>query len=191
MDPKVDEYFAHEERWREESEQLRAILLDCDVQEALKWRKPCYTFEGNNIAIIQSMKGFLALMFFKGVLLEAPDGVLQEQGEHTQSARRLCFTSVQEVVEMEALVKDLVGQAIEVERAGKTVPKKTELALVEELQARLDDDPALKAAFEALTPGRQRAYNIYFSGAKQAETRAARVEKYVPKILGGKGLRDR
>ena len=191
MDPKVDAYLASAKRWREESEQLRAIMLDCELGEALKWGKPCYTVEGKNIAIIQPMNAFVALMFFKGALLDDAQSVLQEQGENTQSARRLCFTGVREIVEAEAVVKDLVRQAIEVERAGLTVPKKTELVLVEELQTRLDADPELKAAFEALTPGRQRAYSLFFSGAKRSKTRADRVEKCVRPILAGKGLRDR
>lgn len=191
MSSDVDAYVARAKRWRTETAQLRSILADCGLEEALKWGKPCYAVDGKNVAIIQPMKAFLALMFFKGALLSGPDGVLQEQGENTQSARRLCFTSVGEVVEMEAVLRDLVRQAIDVERSGRSLPKRTALAPVEELRARLDADPELAAAFNALTPGRQRAYNIYFSGAKQAKTRAARVEKCVPAILAGKGLRDR
>lgn len=190
MDPDVNEFYASVISWGEVAQRLRRILLECELDEALKWRKPCYTFDGNNICIVQHMNDFLALMFFKGALLEDPDELLQEQGENTRSARRLCFTSVDEVDGMEGAVKDFVRQAIEVERKGLTVPKDDELVLVEELQDRLEADPALKAAFEALTPGRQRGYNIYFSGAKQSKTRAARVEKYVSKILAGKGMRD-
>lgn len=189
-DPEVDAYFANAKRWVEESKQLRRILLGCDVEEALKWGKPCYVHDGNNIAIMQKMKGFLALMFFKGALLKDPDGLLREQGENSQSARRLCFTDVSQVRKMEAAVKDFVRRAIEVERAGLKVPRKT-MVLAEELQARLDDDPALAAAFTALTPGRQREYNLYISGAKQSKTRAARVDKHIPRILAGRGLRDR
>lgn len=190
MAPGVDAYFARAKRWREESERLRAIMIDCRLDEALKWGKPCYSAEGKNIVIIQPMKAFVALMFFKGALIKVSKGVLQEPGDHTQSARRVCFTSVREVVELEAVLRDLVQQALEVERTGLTVPK-TELALIKELQTRLDADPEMKAAFEALTPGRQRAYNIYFSEAKRPTTRAERVEKCVPAILAGKGLRDR
>lgn len=186
----VDEFLACATSWHDECAALRAILLDCGLGEAIKWGKPCYTHDGSNIAIVQPFKDFLALMYFKGALLDAPDGVLQEQGENTRSARRLCFTSVAQVAEMEATVRDLVRQAIEVDQAGLTVDP-PELELVDELQARLDDDPALKAAFEALTPGRQREYNLYVSGAKQSQTRARRVDKHAPRILAGKGLRDR
>lgn len=190
MNPQVDAYLSKSKRWREETAELRAILLDCGLGEALKWGKPCYTAEDNNIAIIQPMKNFLALMFFKGALIDDVQGVLEEQGEHSRSQRRMCFTSVQQVVEAEEALRNYVQAAIEVERAGLTVPKPTELVLVEELQARLDEDPALNAAFEALTPGRQREYHLHFSGAKQSKTRTARIEKFVPKILAGKGFRD-
>ena len=188
-DPKVDAYFANATRWVEESEALREILLGCDVQEALKWGKPCYAHAGKNIAVIQKMKNFLALLFFKGALLEDEHGLLEAQGENTRSARRLCFTDVKEVRKKKAAVRKFVRRAIEVEKAGLQVPKK-KVVLAEELQARLKDDPGLKAAFEALTPGRQREYNLYFSGAKQSKTRAARVEKWVPSIRAGKGMRD-
>ena len=186
----VDAYFARAKQWREESERLRTILLACELDEALKWGKPCYGVDGKNIAIIQPMKAFVALLFFKGALLEDPDGVLEEQGENTRSALRLCFTSVREVAEMESVVRDFVRQAVEVESAGLSVPKQTKLELVEELRTRLEGSPKLKAAFEALTPGRQRAYNIYISGAKRSQTRADRVEKCVPAIRAGRGLRD-
>jgi uncharacterized protein YdeI (YjbR/CyaY-like superfamily) len=191
MDSPIDRRFAEATRWREEATQLRAILLDCGLGEALKWGKPCYTHDGDNIAILQRMKGFLALMFFKGALLDDPAGVLQEQGENTRSARRVCFTSVEDVERMDATVRALVREAIAVEAAGLTLPDPPELVLVEELQARLDADPALKTAFEALTPGRQREYHLHVSGAKQSETRARRVAQHVPRILAGKGLRDR
>jgi uncharacterized protein YdeI (YjbR/CyaY-like superfamily) len=188
----VDAYFAKAKRWRDESERLREILLGCRVDEALKWGKPCYAAEGKNIAIMQPMNAFLALLFFKGALLHDPRGLLQEQGENTQSARRLCFTSVREVTARRAAVKDLVRQAIALERAGVTAPKtKKPLVLAPELAARLGDDRRLKAAFEALTPGRQREYNLYVSGAKQSKTRDDRVSKCVPTIRAGKGLRDR
>jgi uncharacterized protein YdeI (YjbR/CyaY-like superfamily) len=190
MDPKVDAYFEDAKTWREESERLRTILLECELDEAFKWNKPCYTFDDSNIAIIQKMKDFLALMFFKGVLFEDDCDALEAPGENSRSARRLCFTSLEEVAEMEGLIKDCVRAAIEVEEAGLEVPERGELELVEELQDRLDQDAALKAAFEGLTPGRQRAYNIYFSGAKQSSTRVRRIEKYAPKILDGKGMRD-
>lgn len=165
-------------------------MLDCGLGEALKWGKPYYTYEGKNIAIIQEFKAFVALMFFKGALLQDAHGVLEEQGENTRSALRACFTSVEQIAQREAVLKDYVRRAIEVEKAGLAVPERAELVLVDELQARLDAEPALRAAFAALTPGRQRAYNLYFAGAKRSETRAARVEKCVPQILAGKGLRD-
>ena len=190
-DPRVDSYLACAKRWRPESERLREILLSCGLNEALKWGKPCYAHGGGNIAILQSMKDFLALMFFKGALLRDADGALEEQGPNSRSARRLRFVSLERVAAMEKTVRALVGEAIEVERAGLSVPKPTELKLGGELRARLEGDPPLRAAFAALTPGRQREYNLYFSGAKQPETRANRVEKYVSNILAGKGFRDR
>jgi len=169
---------------------LRAILLDCGLHEALKWGKPCYTHGGVNIAILQKMNAFLALMFFKGALLDDPKGLLEEQGENSRSARRLCFTDVRQVARMDASVRSFVGKAIAVEEAGLELPKRPDLVLVDELRARLDRDPALKAAFEKLTPGRQREYNLQVSSAKQSKTRVQRVEQQVPRILAGKGLRD-
>ncbi len=191
--PDVDAYLADATRWPEEIAELRAILLRCGLEESVKWGKPCYsdTASENNIAIIQSMKNFLALLFFKGALLDDPRGLLKEQGANTRSARRLCFTSVGQVREHAPAVRDLVRRAIEVEAEGKTLPERGALVLAEELQARLDADPKLAKAFETLTPGRQRAYNLYITGAKQAKTRHARVDKHVTRILAGKGLRDR
>jgi len=188
--PKVDAYFAKAKRWQAESEALRAILLDCGLEEALKWGKPCYAFEGNNIAIIQKFEDFVALLFFKGALLEDPKGLLEQQGANTRSAKRLCFTDAKQVGKRKAAIKRFVRQAIDVEKAGKTVPK-PKLVLAKELKARLAQDPKLRKAFEALTPGRQREYNLYVSGAKQSKTREARVEKHVKAILAGRGLRDR
>lgn len=190
MEPKVDAYLAGAKRWRAESERLRAILLDAGLDETLKWRKPCYAHEGNNIAIIQPFRGCVALMFFKGALLERDGGALRDVGPNSRSARRLEMTSVEEVDALEETIHALVREAVEVEAAGLSVPKDDELVLVEELRARLDADPALKAAFEGLTPGRQRAYNLHVGGAKRSETRARRVEKHAPAILAGKGLRD-
>ncbi|MCA9565827.1 MAG: YdeI/OmpD-associated family protein [Myxococcales bacterium] len=189
-DPKVEKYFAKPSERREVTESLRDVLLDCGLEESLKWGKPCYSAEGNNIAIIQEMKAFVALMFFKGALLKNDHGFLEEQGKNTRSAMRLCFTSVDEVGQRARVIRDCVTQAIEVERAGLSVPKNPELELAEELRARLESDATLKEAFESLTPGRQREYNLYFSGAKKAETRVNRVEKCVEKILDGKGLRE-
>jgi uncharacterized protein YdeI (YjbR/CyaY-like superfamily) len=190
-DPAVDAYFANAPEWRAESAKLRTILLACAVDESLKWRKPCYAFEGRNLCILQPMKEFLALLFFKGALLNDPDGLLESQGENTRSALRLRFTDVGQVVRRRAAIQGFVAQAIEVEKKGLTVANDDGLHLVEELRKRLDRDPTLRAAFGALTPGRQREYNLYFARAKQSKTRAARVEKYVPKILAGKGFRDR
>lgn len=187
----VDEFLAKAKRWRDETAALRDILLDCELEESIKWGKPCYAHGDANIAVIQPMKGFLALMFFKGALIEDPRGLLEEQGENTRSARRLCFTSVEQVAKRERAVRGFVKKAIAVEKKGLTLPKRSKLVLAQELQARLDGDRKLKAAFAALTPGRQREYNLFVSGAKQSKTRAARVEKHVRRILAGKGLRDR
>lgn len=190
MDPLVDRYFSTSKRWRAESERVRAILLDCGLGEALKWGKPCYTHDGHNIAILQKMNAFLALMFFKGALLEDPNGVLEEQGENSRYPRRVCFTGVERVAQLDATLRDLVGKAIAVEASGATLPKRAAPALAQELQERLDREPALREAFFALTPGRRREYNLHVAGAKQSSTRARRVEQHVARILAGKGLRD-
>jgi uncharacterized protein YdeI (YjbR/CyaY-like superfamily) len=170
---------------------LRLVLLDRGLTEAIKWGKPCYSHEGRNIVILQEMKEFLALMFFKGALLEDPSGVLEEQGPNSRSARRIRFTSVDDVARLSDTVAAYIDEAISIEEAGLEVGPAPDLVLVEELRQRLDDDPALRTAFEALTPGRQREYNLIIAEAKQASTRAARVDKYAPRILDGKGLRDR
>jgi uncharacterized protein YdeI (YjbR/CyaY-like superfamily) len=191
VNPKVDAYVRRSEKWPEAMTGLRPILLGCGLTEEIKWGKPCYSHDGGNIVILQEMKEFLALMFFKGALLNDSEGVLEEQGPNSRSARRIRFTSVDDVARLTETVKAYIDEAIEVEEAGLEVGPAPELLLVEELQNRLDQDTKLKAAFEALTPGRQREYNLYFSGAKQAKTREARVEKYAQKILDGKGFRDR
>ena len=191
MNPEVDAYIRRSDKWPEEMAGLRPILLSCGLTEEIKWRKPCYSHNGGNIAILQEMKEFLALMFFKGALLKDPEGVLEYQGPNSRSARRIRFTSVGEVARLAGTVKAYIDEAVAVEEAGMKVGPAPEPLLVAELQSRLDQNPALKAAFEALTPGRQREYNLYFSGARQATTRAARVEKYARKILDGKGFRDR
>ncbi len=190
MDPLVDRYFATAKRWRAESERVRAVLLDCGLGESLKWGKPCYTHDGHNIAILQKMNAFLALMFFKGALLEDPSRVLEEQGENSRYPRRVCFTDVAQVTRLEATLRDLVRAAIAVEASGATLPERAAPALAPELQARLDRDPALREAFLALTPGRRREYNLHVAGAKQSSTRARRVEQHVARILAGRGLRD-
>jgi len=191
VNPEVDAYIQGSEKWPDEMTELRPILLSCGLDEAIKWGKPCYSHDGRNIAIVQEMKDFLALMFFKGALLSDPEGVLEEQGPNSRSALRMQFTSVADVARLADTVKAYIEEAIDAEDAGLEVGPGPELVLVDELQHRLDEDPTLKAAFEALTPGRQREYNLYFSDAKQASTREARVEKYVPKILEGRGFRDR
>ena len=191
MNPVVDAYIRRSDQWPEEMSALRPTLLGCGLTEEIKWRKPCYSHEGRNIVILQEMRDFLALMFFKGALLNDPEGVLEDQGPNSRSARRIRFTSVEDVTRLADTVEAYVDEAIAVEEAGLKVGPAPAPVLVAELQSRLDQDPALKAAFEALTPGRQREYNLYFSGARQEKTRAARVEKYAPKILAGKGFRDR
>jgi len=191
MNPEVDAYIATSEQWPQEMATLRSILVDMGLSEQLKWRKPCYSHEGSNVVILQEMKAFLALMFFKGALLADPAGVLHDQGPNSRSARRIEFTSVDEIERLEPIVRAYIAEAIRVEEAGLTVTPPTELVLVAELQDRLNEDPELMAAFESLTPGRQREYNMNIASAKKTETRAARVEKYAERILAGKGMRDR
>lgn len=191
MNPEVDTYVEQSKQWPEEMDTLRPVLLGCGLTESIKWGKPCFDHDGKNILIFQEMKGFLSLMFFKGALLKDPAGVLVEQGPNSRSARRIEFRSVAEVDRLADTVAAYVQEAIEVQRAGLKVDPAPELVLIEELQNRLDADPALESAFKSLTPGRQREYNLHFSNAKQAKTRIGRITKYVPKILAGKGLRDR
>lgn len=192
MNPKVDEYLSKAEKWQQEIEKLRIILLDCHLTEELKWGKPCYTFQESNIIIIQPFKESCALMFFKGVLLKDHNDVLEKPGENSRVARRIPFTSVQEIVEMEPILKSYIHEAIEAEKAGLEVDlKENTEPIPEEFQKKLDENPALKTAFDALTPGRQRGYILHFSGAKQSKTRKRRVEKCIQKILNGKGLQDR
>lgn len=191
MNPDVDDYIARSTMWPEEMKALRVMLLDRGLTEEIKWAKPCYGHDGSNIAIMQEMKDFLALMFFKGALLSDRAGVLREQGPNSRSARRLEFTSVDDVIRLGDIVAAYVDEAVAVEVAGLDVGPAPELVLVDELRERLDADPALRAAFEALTPGRQREYNLHVADAKQAATRTGRVDKCAPRILAGKGLRDR
>jgi uncharacterized protein YdeI (YjbR/CyaY-like superfamily) len=191
VNPKVDDYIRRSEKWPDEMTELRPILLGCGLSEEIKWGNPCYSHAGKNIVILQEMNDFLSLMFFKGALLNDPAGVLEEQGPNSRSARRIRFTSVAEVARLVDTVEAYIDEAIHIEETGLEVGPAPEIVFVEELQNRLDQDPALKAAFDALTPGRQREYNLYISDAKQAKTRMARVEKYAQKILDGKGFRDR
>jgi uncharacterized protein YdeI (YjbR/CyaY-like superfamily) len=192
MNPKVDAFLAREKKWQEEFKKLRQIILDCKLTEELKWGQPCYALEGNNIVLMHGFKEYCALLFMKGALLNDAKGVLIQQTEHVQSARQIRFTNVQEINKMEKTLKSYIHEAIEVERAGLKVElKKTaDFKIPEEFQSKLDALPALKAAFDALTPGRQRAYLFYFSQPKQSKTRESRVEKYIPNILDGMGLDD-
>ncbi|MCO4881878.1 DUF1801 domain-containing protein [Paraburkholderia caribensis] len=192
MNPKVDAYIGKLEKWREETEKLRAILLECPVTEELKWGVPCYTVDDKNVVLIHGFKEYCAILFVKGALLKDPKGILIQQTENVQSARQVRFTSLQEIVKLQAVLKTYIRAAIEVEKAGlKVVHKSTEeFEVAEEFQHRLDKTPTLKKAFEALTPGRQRAYLLHFSSAKQSKTRESRIEKCLPMILDGKGLND-
>jgi uncharacterized protein YdeI (YjbR/CyaY-like superfamily) len=189
---KVDGYLRRAKKWQQESKKLRTIILDCGLTEELKWGKPCYTFQNSNIVIIQGFKEFCALLFCKGVLLKDPNGILIQQTENVQAARQIRFTNVREIVEMEPILKAYIQEAIEVEKAGLkvTFKKTSEFAVPEEFQKKLDEIPALKAAFDSLTPGRQRGYVLYFSAPKQSKTRESRVEKCMQQILRGKGLDD-
>ncbi|HTC00949.1 MAG TPA: YdeI family protein [Ferruginibacter sp.] len=192
MNPKVDFYFSKAEKWQKEIEQLREIVLGCGLTEELKWGCPCYAFEKSNIVLIHVFKEYCALLFFKGALLNDPNGILIQQTENVQAARQIRFTNLKEIVKQKKILKTYIYEAIEVEKAGLKVnlKKATEFSIAEEFQNKLDKKPALKKAFYALTPGRQRAYLLFFSAPKQSKTREARVEKYIPQILSGKGLND-
>ncbi|MEP3074368.1 YdeI/OmpD-associated family protein [Maricaulis sp.] len=186
----VDDYLETPGAWRDEMRVLRSVLLDCGLVEALKWAKPCYARDGENIAIMQPMKDFLALMFFKGALVDDPDGLLREQGPNSRSAKRLEFTGADAIRSAEPQLRALVASAINVEASGAKLPPRTDLELPEELTEALAGDAELSAAFDALTPGRQRGYVLHIAGAKQAQTRRNRIAKHRPRILAGKGLHD-
>lgn len=192
MNPQVDEYLRKAKKWQEESKKLRTIILDCGLIEESKWGKPCYTFQGSNVVIIQGFKECCALLFCKGALLKDANRILIQQTENVQAARQLRFTNVREIVETEPILKAYVHEAVEVEKAGLEVnyKKTSEFAVPAELQTKLDTTPALRKAFEALTPGRQRAYLLYFAAPKQSKTRESRIEKCTPQILKGQGLND-
>ncbi|MED4599179.1 YdeI family protein [Paenibacillus validus] len=192
MNPKVDEFLSKAKKWKEEYEKLRNIVLDCELTEEFKWMHPCYTFQNKNIVLIHGFKEYCALLFHKGALLKDAHGILIQQTENVQAARQIRFTNVREIVAMETILKAYIYEAIEVEKAGLEVnfKKNTEFIIPEELQNKFDEIPALKTAFEALTPGRQRAYILYFSEPKQSKTRESRVEKCMQQILSGKGLND-
>jgi uncharacterized protein YdeI (YjbR/CyaY-like superfamily) len=192
MNPKVDEFLSEAKKWKEEYESLRKIVLDCELTEDYKWMNPCYTFEKKNIVLIHGFKEYCALLFPKGALLQDSHSILIQQTENVQGARQIRFTNVQEIVEKEAILKAYIYEAIEVEKARLKVKAKKpeELIIPEELQHKFDEIPALKDAFTTLTPGRQRAYILYFSAATQSKTRESRVKKCIPNILNGKGLND-
>ena len=192
MNPKVDWFFSKDTKWQKEYEKLRTIILDCGLIEELKWGCPCYTFENTNIVLIHGFKKYCALLFFKGALLNDPHGILIQQTKNVQSARQIRFTNVREISRMEKILKAYVYEAIEVERVGLKVKlkKTSDFKIPAEFQRKLNKSSALKTAFEALTPGRQRAYIFYFSQPKQSKTREARIEKSIQQILDGKGLND-
>lgn len=192
MNSKIDFFFNKRSKWQEAFLQLRSIVLACGLTEELKWGKPCYTLEGNNIVLIHGFKEYCALLFHKGVLLKDAKGILVQQTENVQSARQIRFAGVNEIVKMKATLKAYIKQAIAVEKAGLKVPfkKTSQFKIPEEFQKKFTKTPALKKAFKALTQGRQRGYLLHFSAAKQSKTREARIEKYTSRILDGKGLDD-
>ena len=192
MNPKVDFYFNKAKKWQQELEQLRMIALGCGLAEELKWGCPCYTHQANNIVLIHAFKGYCAFLFFKGVLLSDPQSLLIQQTENVQAARQIRFTSAAQIGDLTDIVKAYIYEAVEIEKAGLKVELKTtaEFTVPQEFQYKLDTIPALKGAFEALSPGRQKGYLLYFSAAKQAKTREVRIEKYMPQIMNGKGLDD-
>src|SRR6266496_2910692 len=192
MNPKVDFFFDKATKWQKEYEKLRMIILDCGLTEELKWGCPCYTFENSNIILIHGFKEYCALLFFKGALLNDANGILIQQTENVQAARQIRFTNVREIVKMKTILKAYIHEAIEVEKAGLKVDykKTSEFNIPEEFQNKLDKIPALKTAFDGLTPGRQRGYIFYFSQPKRSKTRESRVEKCMQQILKGKGLND-
>ena len=190
--PKVDAFLSRAKKWQAEMKKLRMIILDCPLSEELKWGVPCYTFQNTNIVLIHAFKEYCAVLFAKGALLKDPKRILIRQTENVQAARQVRFTNFRQVVEMEPILKAYISEAIEVEKAGLKVDykKTSEFKIPEEFQNKLDEFPALKTAFEALTPGRQRGYILYFTSAKQSKNRESRIEKYLPQILNGKGLDD-
>jgi uncharacterized protein YdeI (YjbR/CyaY-like superfamily) len=192
MNPKVDFFFSKAKQWQEEYKKLRMIILDCGLTEELKWGVPCYTFEKSNIVLIHGFKEYCAILFIKGALLQDVHGLLIQQTENVQAARQIRFTNVREIGEQEPILKGYIHEAIEVEKAGLEVDykKTSEFIMPEEFINKLEEVPGLQDAFEALTPGRQRAYILYFSAPKQSKTRESRIEKSMPQILNGKGLND-
>ena len=191
MNNKVDFYFSKAEKWKKELEKLRTIILNCPLKEELKWGVPCYTFQNSNVVLIHAFKEYCAILFVKGSLLKDPNGILIQQTKNVQAGRQIRFTTLKEIVEMAGTIKKYINEAIEIEKAGLKVNfKKDPEPIPEEFQIKLNKNPALKTAFNALTPGRQRAYILYFSAPKQSKTRESRVEKCIKQIINGKGLND-
>jgi uncharacterized protein YdeI (YjbR/CyaY-like superfamily) len=191
MNPNVDFYFSKAQKWQEEIRKLRMIILDCGLTEELKWGVPCYTFQKSNVVLIHVFKEYCALLFLKGSLLNDASGILIQQTKNVQAGRQIRFAGVWQIVEMETILKAYIYEAIEVEKAGLKVNfKKNSEPVPEEFQNKSDEIPALKTAFDALSPGRQRAYILYFSAPKQSKTRETRVERCMQQILNGKGLND-
>jgi uncharacterized protein YdeI (YjbR/CyaY-like superfamily) len=192
MNPKVNFFFENAGQWQEEFKKLRTIALSTELTEDLKWGCPCYTYEGKNIFLIHGFKEYCALLFFKGALMKDPDSILIQQSKNVQAARQIRFTEVSQINDLEEVIRDYMFEAVEIEESGAKVEmKKTkEFEMAEEFQEKLDQDPALQEAFKALTPGRQRAYLLHFSSAKQSKTREARIEKCIPQIMAGIGLND-
>jgi uncharacterized protein YdeI (YjbR/CyaY-like superfamily) len=192
MNPKADWYFTKNEKWEREIRKLRTLILSCGLNEELKWGCPCYTYANSNICLIHVFKEYCAVLFFKGALLKDEQNILVQQTENVQAARQLRFTNIQEIAKLEKILKAYIYEAIEVEKAGLKVhlKKTTEFKMPAEFKTILNKNKALKAAYDKLTPGRQRGYLLYFSSAKQAKTREARIEKYTNHILSGKGLND-
>ena len=192
MNPKVDKYINRVDKWKEEVTKLREIILDCGLTEDLKWGVPCYAYEASNIVLIHDFKEYCAILFFKGALLSDTKGILIQQTKNVQAARQVRFTNLKEIGKLEHVIKAYIYEAIEIEKSGQKVPlKKTaEFEMPEELEKKLNKNAALKKAFNALTPGRQRGYILFFAAAKQPKTRESRIEKYTKQILSGKGLND-
>ncbi|MFD0051951.1 YdeI family protein [Actinomycetes bacterium NPDC127524] len=190
VNPQVDEFFSKAKKWKAEYEAMRKIVLDCGLSEDYKWKHPCYTYGGKNIVLIHGFKEYCALLFHKGSLLQDAHGILVQQTENVQGARQIRFSDVQEIVKMEIILKHYIRDAIEVEKAGLEVDKKNIEIIPDELKNAFSEIPALKTAFEQLTPGRQRAYILYFSNPKQTKTRQSRIQKNIQQILDGKGLND-
>lgn len=190
MNVQADEFFRNAKAWREEYRHLRSIVLDCHLNEEFKWMHPCYTLDGKNVVLIHGFKDYCALLFMKGALLQDPENILIQQTESVQAGRQIRFTNLQQIAGMEDTLKAYIREAIVIEQSDRKVKLKTEFTIPEELQRKFDEVPTLQSSFAALTPGRQRAYLLYFSRPKQSKTRAARVDRYVRHILDGRGLND-